>query len=166
MDAESSSSKSEFRFEKRRADAIVTLVSGEAVRGCFFIAGGSEHHAGPERIRDLLNAEPGFLPFETQADGAARMVLYNPSHVISVQVFDDEAQREPGYGVARRRGASILLSNGQRADGTVRVYLPEGRDRLSDWTRQTERFRYVEGDTATYIVNADHIVAVTEVSGS
>jgi hypothetical protein len=48
----------------------------------------------------------------------------------------------------------------------VRVYRPEGRDRLSDWTRQPEVFRYVEAADATYIVNAAHIVAVTEVPGS
>ena len=61
---------------------------------------------------------------------------------------------------------SLLLSNSQRVDGEVRVYRPEGRDRLSDWTRQPEVFRYVEAKDATYIVNAAHIVAVTEVSGS
>lgn len=164
MDAESSTS--EFRFEKRRADAVVTLVSGEAVKGCFFIAGGSTRYEGAERIGDLLNSEAGFFPFEIQAEGGARTVLYNRSHVITVQVFDDEARRDPGYAVATRRVVSILLSNGQRADGAVRVYRPEGRDRLSDWTRQPETFRYVEADAATFIVNAAHVVAVTEVSGS
>jgi len=156
---------SEFRFEKRRADAVVTLVSGESVKGCFFIAGGTSRHEGPERIGDLLNSEAGFFPFEIQAEGGAGTVLYNRSHVILVQVFDDEARRDPGYEVATRRVVSILLSNGRRADGAVRVYRPEGRDRLSDWTRQPETFRYVEADDATYIVNTAHIVAVTEVSG-
>jgi len=46
------------------------------------------------------------------------------------------------------------------------VYQPEGRNRLSDWTRQPETFRYLETPAATLIVNAAHIVAVTEVSGS
>ena len=66
-------------------------------------------------------------------------------------------------GGARRRVVSILLSNGQRVDGAVRVYRPEGRDRLSDWTRQPETFRYVETGDATFIVNAAHIVEVSEV---
>jgi hypothetical protein len=158
-------SGSEFRFDKRRADAVVTLVSGESVKGCFFVAGGTSRHEGPECIGDLLNSETGFFPFEIQADGGARTVLYNRSHVISVQIFDDEARRDPGYGVARRRVVSILLSDGRRADGAVRVYRPQGRDRLSDWTRQPETFRYVEGDGITVIVNANHIVAVTEVPG-
>ena len=44
----------------------------------------------------------------------------------------------------------------------VRVYRPEGRDRLSDWARQPETFRYVDAGDTTLVVNAAHIVAVTE----
>jgi hypothetical protein len=160
-------SSSEFRFEKRRADAVITLVGGESVTGCFFIAGGTARHKGPERVSDLLNTEPGFFPFEIQgdADVPPHTVLYNRSHLISVQIFDDEARRDPGYVVAKRWSVSVLLSDKRRVDGVVRVYRPEGRNRLSDWTRQAENFRYVEGEV-TLIVNADHIVALSEVSGS
>ena len=64
---------SEFHVEKQRADAVVTLSSGESSRGCFFVAGGSASHAGPERVGDVLNAEAGFFPFEIQdAGGRAR----------------------------------------------------------------------------------------------
>jgi hypothetical protein len=164
MDAQPA--ESEFRFEKHRAEAVVTLVTNENIRGCFFTAAGSARRDGAERIGDLLNSETGFFPFEIQAEGTATTVLYNRIHVIAVRVLDDEARRDPGYAVATRRIVSILLSNSQRVDGAVRVYRPEGRDRLSDWTRQPEVFRYVEAADATYIVNAAHIVAVTEVSGS
>jgi hypothetical protein len=157
---------SEFRFEKHRADAVVTLVTNENIKGCFFTAAGSARRDGAERIGDLLNSETGFFPFEVQTEDGTTTVLYNRTHVIAVRVLDDEARRDPGYAVATRRVVSILLSNSQRVNGDVRVYRPEGRDRLSDWTRQPEVFRYIEADDATYIVNAVHIVAVTEVSGS
>lgn len=156
-------STSEFRFEKRRADATLTLVGGEVVTGCFFIAAGSTRRAGGERVSDLLNSEPGFFPFEIQTDGIPSTVLYNRSHVIAVQIFDDEAQRDPGYAVAKERLVSIVLSNGQRTDGAIRIYRPEGHDRVSDWTRQPETFRYLQSRAATFIVNAAHIVAVIEV---
>lgn len=154
---------SQFRFDKRRAEAVVTLVSGETARGFFFLADGTSRHEGVESIGDLLNAETGFFPFEIQGGEAKRTVLYNRTHLITVHVFDEEARREPGYGVARRWDVSVLLSNGKRVNGVVRVYRPEGRDRVSDWTRQPETFRYIETDSATFIVNAAHIVAVTEV---
>jgi hypothetical protein len=159
------SSRADLRYEKRRAEAVVTLAGGETVRGCFFVAAGSPLHAGAERVGDLLNAELGFFPFELQGTGG-RAVMYNRAHVISVRVFDDEARDDSGYSVAPREQVTIHLSDGRRMTGGVRIYRPEGRDRLSDWTRQPEQFRYIESDEATILVNAAHIVAVHEVTGS
>ena len=156
---------SEFRFEKRRAAAVVTMVGGEVARGSFFIAADTTRRHGGERIADLLNSEPGFFPFEVEGNNDPRTVLYNRSHLISAEIFDDEAGLDPDYAVASRRPVSILLSNGRRIDAFVRVARPVGRDRLSDWTRQPEVFRYVEFGASILIVNADHIVAFTEVPG-
>jgi len=164
---ETNAPASEFRFEKRRAAAaVVTVIGAEPVRGCFFTATGTTRHEGSERIGDLLNAEPGFFPFETETESRPRTMLFNRAHVITVEIFDDEARQDPGYVVAPRREVSILLSNGQRVTGAVRVYRPEGRNRLSDWTRQPETFRYLETSGSTLLINAAHIVAVTEGSGS
>ena len=145
---------SAFRFEKRRVEAVVTLVGGESARGSFFVAG--------ERVGDLLNQETGFFPFEIQTAVGAQTVLYNRVHVISVLVSEGEAARDPGYAVAKRRDIWMMLSDGRRLRGVVRVYRPEGRDRLSDWARQPETFRYVDTDEGTLLVNAAHVVAVTE----
>jgi hypothetical protein len=154
-----------FRFEKRRADAVVRLTGGEAVKGCFFVAG-SASHDGSERVAELLNSETGFFPFEIEVNGAPRTVLYNRAHLVLAQVFDDEARRDAGYAVAPRREVSLLLSTGDRIAGAIRVYQPADHTRLSDWGRQRETFRYLETEGATLIVNTAHIVAVTEVSGS
>src|SRR6188508_1677907 len=93
---------SQFRFEKRRAEAVVTLVSGETAKGCFFLGAGTSRHEGVESIGDLLNTEAGFFPFEIQAGETKWTVLYNRAHLITVHVFEPEASREPGYAVARR----------------------------------------------------------------
>jgi hypothetical protein len=158
-----STAPSEYRVEKRRADATVTLSSGTSERGCFFLASSTTRHDGPERVADLLNSETGFFPFEIHEAAAIRTVLYHRSHVVFVTLVEDEATMDPGYGVATRRVVSVLLSNGQRLVGAVRVYRPEGRDRLSDWARQPETFRYIETADATVVVNFAHIVEVSEV---
>jgi hypothetical protein len=155
--------QSEFRVEKQRASAVLTLSSGKSIRGCFFTGGGSARHAGPERVGDVLNSEPGFFPFEIH-DSGARTLLFNRDHVVMVAVEDNEASYDPGYSVATRRVVSVLLSSGQRLVGAVRVYRPEGRDRLSDWARQPETFRYLEAADATVIINMTHVIDVHEVS--
>jgi hypothetical protein len=156
------SEESEFRFEKRRTEASVTLVGGESVRGSFFVAVARSNHEGIERVGELLNQETGFFPFEIQTADGARMVLYNRAQVITVALTESEAAQDPGYAVAKRRDVWIMLTDGRRLRGVVRVYRPEGRDRLSDWARQRETFRYIETDEGTLLVNVAHIVAITE----
>jgi hypothetical protein len=93
---------SQFRVEKRRAEAEVTLASGESRRGCFFLSSSSAVHAGPERVKDVLNFESGFFPFET-AD-PARMVFVNREQVVTVRLIGprEEPKRDSGYDVALR----------------------------------------------------------------
>jgi hypothetical protein len=76
----------------------------------------------------------------------------------------DEARLEPMYEFGIGRQVGILLSTGRRIEGVVRVYLPAGRDRLSDYARGGERFRYVEAPEGTFIVNFAHVVELREMS--
>ena len=154
---------SQFRVEKRRAQAELTLSSGHTLRGIFFLAGSCSLHAGPERIADLLNAEDGFFPFEPARESAGT-VLINRAHVVSVRLLEQphEPQLDPGYLVAPERHVVMLLSNGTTLRGAVRVYRPEGRDRLSDYAQTSEAFRYLESGDGTFVVNCAHIVNLRE----
>jgi hypothetical protein len=155
---------SEFRVEKRRVSAQVTLVTGATLSGCFFLSGSSQLHTGPERIGDLLNFEAGFFPFES----SGRTSLINRAHVLKVALSTEmiEAQLDAGYDVATRRCVVVLLSNGEEVKGHVVVFRPPGRDRLSDYAHIDERFRYVELSDRTLLINSAHIVALTEVTES
>ncbi len=157
---------SEYRVEKRRAEAALMLTTGTTVHGCFFLAGSRASHGGPERVADLLNAEIGFFPFELNFDSTPYTVLYNRTQLVVVTLLENtiEAQLDPGYSVATERTVRMLLSNGKTVHGRVRVYRPPGRDRLSDYARLPETFRYVETDEATLIVNTAHIVELRETS--
>ena len=155
--------QSVFRVEKGRTEATLTLSNGTTVRGCFFIAGSSATHAGPERIKDVLNAEPGFFPFEMAGPNGSQTSLYNRDHVVVAALHDtDEAQSVPGYDVATWRQVSMLLSNGVRLHGTVSVYRPQGRDRLSDFARTPDRLKYLEDAAVTFLVNVTHVVELLE----
>lgn len=155
---------SQFHVEKQRAEAELTLSSGESRRGCFFLAGSSGSHAGRERVKDVLNIEQGFFPFET-ADPRAT-VLVNRAQVVTVRLLgtQDEPRLDSGYDVATVRHVEMRLSNRAVLRGDIRVYRPEGRDRLSDYARQTELFRYLENGDGTYIVNSAYIVELSEMT--
>jgi hypothetical protein len=155
-------SASEFRVEKHQAAADVTLSSGETPCGCFFVSGGSPRHNGPERVGDLLNAEPGFFPFQVRDREGARTVLYNRTHVILVALAENEATRDPGYSLATRRQVTVVLSNGRTLAGAVRIDQPEGHNRLSDWVRHGDAFRYLETEEMTLLINLAHVVSIVE----
>ena len=154
---------SEYRIEKARTDAVLVLANGETARGQFFV-GVYGRSSAPERVADLLNGEAGFFPFEIHEPDGPRTVLYNRLQVMTVALAEEEARLDAGYDVATPRAISVHLLNNQRLTGWVRIHRPEGRDRLSDWTRQPELFRYVETDTATYLINMAHVVEVIEVA--
>lgn len=154
---------SEYRFEKQRVAATLTLAPGTSVSGAFFVASQTSNRGGAERIGDLLNAQTGFFPFELR-DGTT--VLYNRAHLVAVSLEPgvSEAERDPGYDVAMHRHVGMLLSTGMRVKGKVAVYAAPGRDRLSDYARAPQAFRYIVTQKNTLIINAAHIVELTEIA--
>ena len=128
---------SEFRIEKRRAEAALTLTIGANVKGCFFLSGSRATFAGPERIADLLNAETGFFPFEVHSESSPYTALYNRWQLVLVTLLERpvEVKQDLGYNVAKEREVRMLLSTGRTVEGRVRIYRPAGRDRLSDYAR-------------------------------
>ena len=152
-----------FLVEKERIDAVITLSNGDSTQGHFFVARGSALSSGPERVGELLNAETGFFPFELHGSGANRTVLYNRRQVVIVALAENEASRVPGHDVATERLVSVLLSSGDRLAGAVRVYRPEGYNRLSDWARDGGLFCYVETGATTLLVNIAHVIEISEV---
>lgn len=154
---------SEFRVEKSHARATVMLSNGTRMRGSFFVSRNSRTHEGPEGIKDVLNSEAGFFPFELdRADGPATTLL-NRDHVVFLELHDRaEARRDPGYEIATERTVTMLLTTGTRLRGAVRIFRPQGRDRLSDFARAQEAFRYLETEQAAYIINVRHVVELSE----
>jgi hypothetical protein len=155
---------SEFRIEKARTHGTLRLSSGASIHGSFFVADSSARHAGPERIKDILNSDTGFFPFEVRdSEGAKQTILYNREHVIFVELLDNhDARLDPGYLVATRRTVAMLFSNGIELKGAVSVYRPQGHDRLSDFARSPDQFSYLESAAITYLVNVRHVIELIE----
>jgi hypothetical protein len=155
---------SEFKINKERRRATLTLSDGRQVTGSFFVSESSHGHAGPERVKDVLNGPSAFFPFEVDGGTAHHTGLFNRDQVIVVTLSTDEAHDEAAYEVATRRAVEMLLSNGSRLSGLVRVYCPRGHDRLSDYTRAEETFRYLETPGALLVVNFRHVLELSEVA--
>ena len=155
---------SDLRIDKRRVTATVTLASGEQLVGALFLAEQAAHHAGHERLLDVLNGPPGFLPFETMSDAAdTRTVLLNRASIAVVQTeaaVDDLAD-DQGYQVAVQKSVLLQFDSGDELRGILRVERPQGRNRLSDAVREEAGFRYLESSSGVAAVNLAHVVRIT-----
>jgi len=160
-------SVSELRIDKRRITATVTLAAGTPVAGALFLADQAATHAGPERLLDVLNAGPGFVPFEAVSPVGQRYTqLLNLAHIVLVQADRSavELADDAAYQVAPKKSVVLQMASGEELRGVLRVERPAGRDRLSDSVRDETGFRYLEGASGVLAVNLAHVVRITPVA--
>jgi hypothetical protein len=153
---------SHFRIEKDREPAELAWASGRRARGNFFVAGAAARHSGRELVIDLLNSQPGFVPFEIDDETGTAVRLYNPQHILFVKLarHDIDPESEPAYEAASHKAALVVFADGTRVEGTVYVFRPAGRDRLSDYTRSGEQYRYLRTSDALLIVNFAQVAEI------
>jgi hypothetical protein len=157
---------SQFHTQTSRVPGTLTLAGGDTVTGSFFVAAASPTHHGPMRVKDLLNLEPGFFPFEVTDAGGARTHLFNRVHVVAATLASAEEPRaDAGYDLAVSRRVSLRLSTGAAVTGSIRIYQRPGHERTSDYARgwTTEAFRYLERESDTLIVNMAHVLQISEI---
>ncbi len=155
---------SDLRIDKRRVTTTLTLTAGDRLVGSLFLAEQAEHHAGPERLLDLLNGPPGFLPFEAvSGPGGRQTLLLNRAYIAVVHTDSalDEVADDYAYQVAVKKSVLLQFANGDELRGVLRVERPVGRDRLSDAVRDDAGFRYLEGASGVLAVNLAHVVRIT-----
>ena len=137
---------SQFRVEKRRAQAELTLSSGHTLRGIFFLAGSCSLHAGPERIADLLNA--------------ARLVIaQNPK--VHFAFVGDGAYREQYQLQAKELGISEHVT----FTGQVEDPLGDGVYAAADIVCQVSRWEEVFGYVIAEAMSCAKPMVATRVGG-
>ncbi len=155
---------SDLRIDKRRVTATLTLTAGDRLVGSLFLADQAEHHAGPERLLDLLNGPPGFLPFESvSGPGDRQTLLINRASIALVETDSalDDLADDYAYQVAVKKSVLLQFDSGEELRGVLRVERPVGRDRLSDAVRDDAGFRYLEAAGGVLAVNLAHVVRIT-----
>jgi hypothetical protein len=113
---------SEFRVEKRRESAQLTLTTGSTLSGFFLLSGSSQGHMGSERVGDVLNLEDGFFPFGMDTGTS----LINRAHVLKVTL---PAKWLLGRGWVNRSTVPVVaIEPGHRRKSVVRSW-PSCRER-------------------------------------
>jgi translation initiation factor IF-2 len=143
--------KPEANAERVKNELVAESVVPEEFGGDSpFVPVSAKTGAGIDALLEQVLLQAEVLELKAAADAMARGLVI-------------EAQLDAGYNVAVRRHIKMVLTTGEAITGHVVVYRPPGRDRLSDYARSDEHFRYLEVADRTLLINAAHIVALTEV---
>jgi hypothetical protein len=155
---------SDFRIEKRLVEATVLLDTGARRVGAFFLTETVGAHLGPEGLHDLLNGPDRFIPFRVAAaDGYPEHdVILNRARVVVIRLGEDarDPAAEMSLGISPRRYAKLVLATGDEVAGNLRISLPAGRDRVSDYANSGDAFARVEQPAGPVFVNLDYVVEI------
>src|SRR5215218_2033310 len=123
----------------------------------------AERDPGPgrvERLSDLLEAGPAFLPAQDLATGEPAFIHLERLVCAWVPALleYDALLASPG---ASEHGVQVLLSQGGPVRGSVRYVLPPGAARLTDFLNAPQRFLPVHtADEQVVLVNKRYVLEV------
>jgi hypothetical protein len=148
----------ELRVPKRRVPVEIVQPIGPARRVAVFLAEGAAHHAGPERLSDLLNGEVEFLPAFDEEAGV--MTFLNRRSVVLARVAHEvEADVGDQVTIPIEHEVEITLSRGDLLRGVVSYVRPPPGRLLDFLNEPAPFFRLLERDAAV-LVSRHHVARV------
>ena len=140
------------KVEKLPVEVTFVMLGSEELTGTIFLDLHSRHHAGPERMEDIVNSGARFIPI-LLADKS--VVLLNRQRIITAHCRQREADEyeEMTRGLLTDIKATIRLSDGRTIAGVLRTDMPREHTRLSDLLNQQEDFVRVVDHEIEYFVN-------------
>jgi hypothetical protein len=147
-----------YRVIKRLVPVRVRLTTGRQIAALVKCAEQAEHHAGRERVRDLLNAREPMIPLWNEVSQTSTLV--NKRFIELVELVEPDSSDAPDFATPRQ--VTLLLSSESGLRGSLRIATPPGHERTLDFLNEGDRFFYLETETGVQVVNLDHVVTVTD----
>ena len=142
------------KVSKLPVEVTMIMLGGEELNGTIYLDMHSRHHAGTERMEDVVNSQTRFIPLILN-DG--RTVLLNRLRIITGHCRQHEADEyeEMTQALLTDFKVTIRLSDGRTISGAIRTDLPKEHARLSDLLNRPEDFvRVIDRDIEYYVNRA------------
>jgi hypothetical protein len=134
---------------------------GEHFPGALFVTEARYHTDRVEDLRQALNDERAFMPFQAE-DPEAGCGIVNKLHVTRIKLKGrpDELLAEGAEARPEGKACRLILADGTRLAGEVTVETPWSLSRLVDKLNQAEPFLLVVTSESVEFVQTRHIVGV------
>jgi hypothetical protein len=144
---------SEFRIEKREEPVVIFMADGIVYEGDLFLSPFAQHRTGGQSVSDLLLEDQPFLPLKTTG-GEFHLVKKS---MISHLRYD--VREESGIELPERE-VKITFLGGEELQGTVRIDLPAGKNRIQDFFNSSDKYFAMQSGGHDYLVNMNLIHGV------
>lgn len=145
------------RISKETCNVLFCLADGREIWGEVFLNLYGAHHAGPQRVGELLNGDEPFIPIKTE-EGT---LLIHLGQLVSAQV-PAETELDELMTLGEHYHVTVQTILGKSIAAEVYVTLPEGGRRVKDFVNRSEGFlRFIVGDQVLY-VNRHFVVCVQD----
>ncbi len=147
----------ERKISKEVRQILLTLDDGQEIRGEVFLNLHDIHHAGPQRVGDLLNGTDQFIPVRT-AEGTR---LYHLRHLAAALV-PAGGERDELMTLGERYAVHLTTLHRREVECELFVNLPPEACRVKDYLNQPLRFfRFFLPEHVLYL-NRDYLLAVRD----
>lgn len=136
-----------YRVDKRELPVALFLSDGIVHEGVVFLNTLSHAHSGPQTLLEMLREKELFFPFRT-SDGAFTLINKN---AITHARFNESDDTDLAFG--EELSVRIVFFGGELLQGTIRLAMPEGQNRLQDYVNAAPGFVPLEGGENRYVVN-------------
>ncbi len=147
----------ERKIEKENRPVLFELSDGSEVEGEVFLRLYEAHHAGLQKVGDLLHEEKKFIP--VKASGGT--LLVNRSHIVVAKV-PAQLEKDELMTLGIKYSISLKMIRNKEIRGDVFVNLPEGFCRIKDYLNQPVRFfTLIQPEFVVYI-NQEFVLSVQD----
>lgn len=141
----------QYKVEKQPVAVTLFFTDGVVREGMVYLDVESRERGSVHTLFALFRQPGSFFPFRGR-DGHFQMI--NKSAVTHAR-HDEPESDERLYGDPQP--VKIAFFGNETLSGTIRIAMPEGRNRLQDYLNDASGFMPMEGNAARYLVNADLI---------
>ncbi|HMG71132.1 MAG TPA: hypothetical protein VK544_08440 [Gemmatimonadaceae bacterium] len=145
-------SANQYRIETTRKAVILTMLSGEELRGNVFIHFSSYRPFELEDVSELLNADTPFFPLELDN---REVILVSKERVAEAAANrGDESDQPPREAPSPTALLQIVLIGGEVRLGSIRLDAPPARARVLDYLNAlTSRFLTLYTSNEARLIN-------------
>ncbi len=126
----------ERKIEKEVQPTLFQLSDGSEIDGEVFLRLYEAHHAGHQKVGDLLNnEETRFIPLRTKSG----TLLLNRSHIVLAKV-KTSLEKDDLMTLGKKYTVCLKMLSNKEVHGDIFVNLPEGFCRVKDYFNQSVQF--------------------------